>query len=135
MPQKDGKYENFPHIGKVVIEDNVSIHNNVCIDRGSLSNTIIGEGTKIDNFVHIAHSVKIGKHCLIVTHAAIGGSVEIGDNCFIGINVCIKEKVVIGNNVLIGMGSVVTKDIPDNVVAYGSPARVYDKKEVKYIHV
>lgn len=120
---KDGTLVKIPHRGNVVICKGVEIGSNVCIDRAVEGSTIIGEGTKIDNLVHIAHGVKIGKNCLIVAGAVIGGSCEIGDNCFIGINASIKNKVRVGNNVTIGMGAVVLKDVPDGETWAGNPAK------------
>jgi len=122
-----GSLVKMPHAGNVIIESKVEIGSNVCIDRAVVGSTVIGEGTKIDNLVHIAHGAKIGKNCLIVAGAVIGGSAEIGDNCFIGINASIKNKVKIGNNVTVGMGAVVTKDVPDGVTVVGNPARVFTK--------
>jgi UDP-3-O-[3-hydroxymyristoyl] glucosamine N-acyltransferase len=121
---KDGTLVKMPHKGNVIICKGVEIGSNVCIDRAVEGSTVIGEGTKIDNLVHIAHGVKIGKNCLIVAGTVIGGSCDIGDNCFIGINVSIKNKVRIGNNVTIGMGAVVLKDVPDNCTVVGNPARI-----------
>jgi len=89
------------------------------IDRAVNGYTFIGEGTKIDNLVHVAHGVKIGKHCLIVAGTVIGGSTEIGDRCFLGINCSIKNKVNIGNDVTIGMGAIVLSDVPDGTVVKG----------------
>jgi UDP-3-O-[3-hydroxymyristoyl] glucosamine N-acyltransferase len=117
--EEDGKLTNIPHRGHVIMGKDVRIHNNVCIDRGVLSPTIIGEGTVIDNLIHIAHNVQIGKNCLIVAGTVIGGSCVIGANCFIGINASIKNKVRIGNNVTIGMSAVITKDVPDGVTVIG----------------
>jgi UDP-3-O-[3-hydroxymyristoyl] glucosamine N-acyltransferase len=122
--EEDGTLIQMPHRGNVVIEENVEIGSNVCIDRAVEGSTIIGAGTKIDNLVHIAHGVKIGKNCLIVAGTVIGGSCEIGDNCFIGINASIKNKVRIGNNVTVGMGAVVLNDVPDNCTVVGNPARI-----------
>lgn len=120
--QKNGSLYKMPHRGNVVIEKNVSIGNNVCIDRAVNGSTVIGEGTKVDNLVHIAHGVKIGRNCLIVAGSVIGGSTEIGENCYLGIGAMIKNKLKIGNNVTIGMGAVVLHDVTDNSVMVGNPA-------------
>ena len=114
---------NFPHIGSVIIGNNVEIGANVCIDRGTLDNTIIGNGTKIDNLVHIAHNVIIGKNCMLVCHCGIGGSVEIGDNCWIGMGAQIRNGLKIGNNVTVGMGAIVVKNVPDGITVIGNPAK------------
>jgi len=113
----------FPHIGMVIIENNVEIHSNVCIDRGSLSNTIIRRNCKIDNLVHIAHNVEIGENTFVIANSMIGGSVKIGRNCWISPGSIIRDRIKIGDNVIIGMGSVVTKDVPSNEIWYGSPAK------------
>lgn len=114
-----GRLIKMPHAGRVVICEGVEIGSNTCIDRAVVGETFIGEGTKIDNCVHVAHGVKIGKHCLIVAGAVIGGSAEIGDRCFIGINASIKNKVKIGNDCIIGMGAIVLKDVPDGMTVKG----------------
>lgn len=120
---EQGEYEFMQHFGDVYIGDNVTIGSNTCIDRGAVEHTQIGNGTKIDNLVHIAHGVKIGDNCLIVAGTVICGSTEIGGNTYIGANVTIREHLKIGQNVYIGMGSVVTKDIPANEMWYGNPAK------------
>jgi UDP-3-O-[3-hydroxymyristoyl] glucosamine N-acyltransferase LpxD len=117
--EEDGSLFTIPHLGYVFIENGVEIGNCVAIDRGVIGATVIGAGSKIDNLVHVAHSVKIGRNCLIVAGSVIGGSAEIGDNCFLGINCSIKNKVKIGNNVTVGMGAVITKDVPDGVTVIG----------------
>lgn len=112
------------HTFTVIIEDDVEIGDNTVIHRGRWRDTIIGEGTKIDSLVHIAHNVHIGKHCLVVAGTVIGGSCTIGDNCFIGENVSIKQGVKIADHVTVGMGSVVLQDITQaNSTWIGSPAR------------
>lgn len=123
----EGVLERFPHIGGVVIEDDVEIGANTCVDRGTLSDTIIGEGTKIDNLVHIAHNVVIGKHCVIVALALIGGGVKIRDGAWIAPLACIRDGVVIGEQSIVGMGAVVTKDVDDHDVVIGVPARSIKK--------
>jgi UDP-3-O-[3-hydroxymyristoyl] glucosamine N-acyltransferase len=128
--QKDGTLYKMPHRGNVTIEKNVVIGNNVCIDRAVNGSTVIGEGTKIDNLVHVAHNVKIGKHCLIVAGTVIGGSTEIGDRCYIGIGSMIKNKVKIGNDVTIGMGAVVLNDVPDGTVIIGNPGHKLEKVKI-----
>lgn len=122
-PDEDGTLTQFPQIGGVIIEDNVEIGANTCVDKGALGDTIIREGAKIDNLVHVAHNVVIGKNCRIICLVGIGGSVEIGDSSFVGISASIKNQKKIGRNVVVGMGAVVTKDIPDNTTVIGNPAR------------
>jgi len=123
-----GKRVRFPHIGGVVIEDDVEIGANVSIDRGTLGNTIIGQGTKINNLCHIAHNVVIGRNCVITAGSCFGGSSRIGDGSWLAPGAIVRDGIKIGSNVTIGMGSVVTKDIDDNCVAYGVPARVIRRK-------
>lgn len=127
--------EKFPHIGGVNIGKNVEIGSNTSIDRGSLIDTQIGEGTKIDNLVHIAHNVRIGKHCEIIANAMIGGSVIIGDFTRIAPGAQIMNGIKIGNNVLVGLGAVVTNDIPDNTIVAGVPSREINefKRYLKFI--
>ncbi len=116
------KYEQFPHYGNVIIGNNVSIGNNTCIDRGSLSDTMIGDGVKIDNLVHIAHNVEIQEDTLVIAHAMIAGSVQIGKNCWIAPSSCIRNAITIGDDVTIGLASTVTKSISSNQTVMGSPA-------------
>jgi UDP-3-O-[3-hydroxymyristoyl] glucosamine N-acyltransferase len=118
-----GELEKFPQIGGVVIEDDVEIGSNVSIDRGSLANTIIGRGTKIDNLCHIAHNVVIGKHCVVIALSMIGGSTRIGDYSHVAPSASIMNKVELGKNVLVGLGAVVTKSVADNLVVKGVPAK------------
>lgn len=117
-----GEFELFPHLGGVIIEDNVDIGANTSIDRGTLANTEIGRGTKIDNLVHISHNVKIGKNCAIIAHAMIGGSTVIGDNSWVAPTTSIRDGLNIGKNTVVGLGAVVLKNIPDNEIWFGNPA-------------
>lgn len=119
---KDGTWIRFPQMGGVIIEDNVEIGANTVVDCGALEDTIIGVGTKIDNLVHVAHGVKIGKNCIIVACVQTGGSDQIGDNTWIGPNTSMLEGIKVGRNCMVGAGAVVTKDIPDNTTVTGNPA-------------
>ena len=119
-----GMLVRFPHTGGVCIHDHVEIGANVTVDRGTIHDTIIERGSKIDNLVHVAHNAKIGRNCSIVANSLIGGSCTIGENVSIAMTVTLREGIKIGSNSLIGMGSVVTKDVPENVVVYGNPAKI-----------
>ena len=122
------KYEkkkrfNFPHIGKVVIENNCQIGSLCTIDRGSLTDTVIGEYSSIDNQVQIAHNVKIGSFCVIASQVGIAGSTILGNNVLIGGQAGISDHLKIGNNVKIGGKSGVVSDIEDNKIVMGYPAK------------
>ena len=122
FPKKNNNIR-YPHIGMVIIGNNVEIGSNNTIDRGSLGNTIIGENTFLDNQVHIAHNVKIGKNCIITAQVGFAGSSEVGDNVSIGGQAGVSGHLKIGNNVQIGGGSGVLKNIPDNTKVMGYPAK------------
>ena len=122
FPNKN-KNIRYPHIGMVIIENNVEVGCNNTIDRGSLSNTIIGENCFLDNQVHIAHNVKIGKNCIITGQVGFAGSSTIGNNVMIGGQAGVSGHLKIGNNVKIGGGSGVIKNIPDNTKVMGYPAK------------
>lgn len=121
--EPNGSLIRFPHLKGVKISKNVEIGANTSIARGSLTDTTIGEGTKIDVLVHIGHNAVIGKNCIIVSGAVIGGSTKIGNCCWIGINASLKDRIEIGNNVIIGSGSSVISSIKDNDIVAGVPAR------------
>ena len=112
----------FPHIGKVLINDNVEIATGCTIDRGSIDDTSIGNNTYLDNQVHVAHNVKIGSNCMIAGQVGFAGSSTIGNNVSIGGQAGISGHLKIGNNVKIGGGSGVVKDIEDNQIVMGYPA-------------
>ena len=120
----EGNYNiRYPHIGAVIIGNNVEIGCNNTIDRGSLSNTVIGDGTFLDNQVHVAHNVKIGKNCIITAQVGFAGSSSLGNKVMIGGQAGISGHLVIGDNVKIGGGSGVIKNIPSNTKVMGYPAR------------
>lgn len=121
IPNKN-KNIRTPHIGRVLLEEGVEIGANSTIDRGSVSDTIIGKNTFLDNQVHVAHNVKIGNNCMIAGQVGFAGSCTIGDNVIIGGQAGISGHITIGNNVKIGGGSGVINDIKDNEKVMGYPA-------------
>tara|TARA_B100001057_G_scaffold491065_1_gene580544 strand:+ start:792 stop:1772 length:981 start_codon:yes stop_codon:yes gene_type:complete len=113
----------YPHIGFVIIEDNCEIGCKATIDRGSMSSTVIGKNTFLDNQIHIAHNVKLGSNSIIAGQVGIAGSTVIGNNVKIGGQAGISGHLKIGNNVEIGGGSGVIRDIPDNSKVMGYPSK------------
>jgi UDP-3-O-[3-hydroxymyristoyl] glucosamine N-acyltransferase len=111
------------HVGDVEIGNDVEIGANSCVDRGTFSNTKIGDGTKIDNHVQIAHNVQLGKGVILCGQAAVAGSATLGDYCVLGGKAAIADNMTIGNGVQVAGGAAVTADWPDGVVLGGHPAR------------
>lgn len=124
----NGNRFRFPQIGGVQIGDYVEIGANTCIDRGALSDTIISDYVKISNHCQIAHNVQIGKNTVITACAELSGSCVIGDNVWIGPNVSVRDRRKIGHNSLIGIGGVVVKNVPENEVWGGNPAKKLREK-------
>jgi len=122
FPNKENNYR-YPQIGVVIINDNSEIGCGSTIDRGSMSNTIIGKNTYLDNQIHIAHNVKIGDNCIIAGQVGFAGSSTLGNHVMIGGQAGVSGHLKIGNNVKIGGGSGVIKDITDNSKVMGYPAK------------
>ena len=122
FPDKENNFK-YPHIGIVIIEDSCEIGCGSTIDRGSLSNTVIGKNTYLDNQVHIAHNNKIGENCIIAGQVGFAGSSIIGKNVMIGGQAGISGHLNIGSNTQIGGGSGVIKDIPEGSKVMGYPAK------------
>ncbi len=120
---KNNKNFRYPHIGLVLIGDDCEIGCGSTIDRGSMSNTIIGKNTYLDNQIHIAHNVKIGENSILAGQVGIAGSSSIGNNVRIGGQAGISGHLKIGDNVEIGGGSGVIKDVPNNTKVMGYPAK------------
>ena len=118
----EGKHHKIPQIGIVRIEDDVEIGAGTTIDRAALGETVIGEGTKIDNLVQIGHNVKVGKHCLLVSQVGIAGSTELGDYVAVAGQSGFSGHLKIGNRVQVAAKSAVLDDVPDDTKVMGSPA-------------
>ncbi len=112
----------MPQVGHLVIHDDVEIGANAAIDRGALGATVIGPGTKIDNLVHVAHNVVLGRHCLIMGQVGFAGSTTLGDCCVVASQSGISGHLKLGNQVTIGAKSGVMRDIPDGGRVLGIPA-------------
>jgi acetyltransferase-like isoleucine patch superfamily enzyme len=110
------------HKGKVIISDNVGVGANTCIDKGLIRDTIIGQYVKIDNLVHIAHSVSIGQNSIITAGVIISGSVEIGENVWLSPGVVVLNGIRIGNNSYVGINSLVLRKVKENDKVFGIPA-------------
>ena len=122
VPSTNG-VRKIPHVGRCIIEDDVEIGANSTIDRGSIADTVIGAGSKLDNLVMIAHNVRLGRMCLIAAQSGIAGSTKLGDGCMIGGQVGVTGHLELGNNVKLGAGSGVMDNIPDGEMWSGAPAR------------
>lgn len=123
-------HEKIPHIGDVIIEDDVELGAGVTVDRAKIAHTKIGMGTKIDNLVQIAHNVTIGKNCIIVAQTGIAGSVKIGNNVIIGGQVGFVDHIEIGDNAIIASQSGLMKSVPPNAIVLGTPARPIKKAKM-----
>jgi UDP-3-O-[3-hydroxymyristoyl] glucosamine N-acyltransferase len=121
---EDGEPEKFPHLGGVLIEDDVEIGANTCIDRGTLGDTIIRQAAKIDNLVHIAHNVVVGRGAFIIAHAQVAGSVVIGDGAWIAPGANVINGITVGARSTVGIGAVVLSNVPDQAKVLGNPARL-----------
>ena len=117
-----GVHHKIPHIGNVIIEDDVEIGACSCVDRAKFGSTIIGAGTKIDNLVQIAHNVQVGKGCFLCAQVGIAGSTKLGDYVAVGGHVGVRDNVTIGNQVQCAAYAAIASDIPDGAVIAGVPA-------------
>jgi UDP-3-O-[3-hydroxymyristoyl] glucosamine N-acyltransferase len=109
-------------LGSVVIGDDVEVGANACIDRGTIADTVIGDGTKIDNMVQVGHNVRVGRHCLLCGQAGIAGSSVIGDRVVLGGQVGVADHVTIGSDVVVAGKSAVSSHVPPRSVMMGNPA-------------
>lgn len=125
---EDGNRFRFPQVGRLIIGDDVEVGANTCIDRGALSDTVIGDHTKINNLCHIAHNNKIGRNVVITGCVNVSGSNVIDDNVWIAPHACIRGFLHLGEKCIIGMGAIVTKDVPAGETWIGNPAHKMDRK-------
>jgi UDP-3-O-[3-hydroxymyristoyl] glucosamine N-acyltransferase len=116
-------HERVPQVGGCILEDDVEVGAGSCIDRGSLDDTVIGQGTKIDNLVHVAHNVRIGKHCLIMAGVGIAGSTRVGDGVVLAGQAGLAGHLEIGDGARIGAQAGVISSVPANASYSGYPAR------------
>ena len=130
-----GEHRKIPQIGNVVIEDNVEIGANVAIDRATVGQTRIGEGTKIDNLVQIAHNVQIGKRCLIVAQVGISGSTRVGKGAVLAGQVGIAGHITIGDGAVIAAQSGVMRDVAPGETLFGTPARSHRRQMKLHGHI
>ena len=123
----EGRYRKIPHIGTVIIEDDVEIGANSCVDRAKLGRTVVGRGTKIDNLVMVAHNVQIGENCIIVSQTGIAGSCELGDFVVLAGQCGISDHVTIGDQAMLGPQSGVPSgsDIQAKAKLMGAPIREF----------
>lgn len=122
-----GDWVRFPHVGRVVIESTVEIGSNVCIDRGALGETRIERGAKIDNLVHIAHNVVVGRGALVIANAMIAGSARIGANAWVAPSVSVLNQLDVGAGATLGIGAVVIRNVDPNATVVGNPAKPLDR--------
>ena len=120
--QSEGAHLKTPHLGKVIVEDDVEIGSNTCIDRARFEETKVGEGSKLDNLVQVGHNVRIGKNCLIVAQVGISGSVTMDDNVIVGGQAGFAGHLTVGKGAKIAGQSGITKDVEPGAFLKGNPA-------------
>jgi UDP-3-O-[3-hydroxymyristoyl] glucosamine N-acyltransferase len=120
---ESGEFIFIPHIGNVVIEDDVEVGNNTAIDRAVLGSTILRKNSKVDNLVHIAHGVEVGENSLVIANTMIAGSTTIGKNVWIAPSVSILNKVRVEDDAVLGMGAVVLKNVKTGQTIVGNPGK------------
>ena len=124
---RDGRHHKIPHLGTVLIEDDVEIGAGTTIDRARFDRTWIKKGTKIDNLVQVGHNVVIGENCMIVAMVGLCGSCCLGDNVTLAGKASINGHVKVGNNVMVGALAGVARDVPDGMWVSGFPAQKHEK--------
>ncbi|MFL5401402.1 MAG: UDP-3-O-(3-hydroxymyristoyl)glucosamine N-acyltransferase [Gemmatimonadales bacterium] len=116
-------HHRIPHVGHCIIGDEVEVGSHSCVDRGSIDDTVVGRGTKIDNLVHVGHNVHIGERCLIMAGVGIAGSTKIGNEVILAGHVGVTDHLVIGDRAKIAAKSAIFGDVPAGASFSGHPAR------------
>lgn len=133
VPTEDGSYNKIDQIGNVVIEDNVELGANTCVDRATMGSTIIHKGVKLDNLCQIAHNVSVGANTVMASQTGCAGSTKIGENCVFAGQVGVVGHISVGNRVTVAAQSGVTRNIGDDSLVLGSPAMPADKQRKVYV--
>jgi UDP-3-O-[3-hydroxymyristoyl] glucosamine N-acyltransferase len=118
-----GGHRRIPHVGGCILGDDVEVGSNTCVDRGSIDDTVLGNGTKLDNLVHVGHNVRLGERCLAMAGVGIAGSTRIGNDVILAGHVGVTDHLVLGSGVRVGAKSAVFGDIPSGATFSGHPAR------------
>lgn len=121
-PKSDGTFAKIPQLGNVIIEDNVEIGANTCVDRAKTDSTIVRSGVKLDNLIQVGHNVQIGSNTVMSAQVGIAGTTKIGSNCFVGGQVGFADHITVGDGCKIGSQSGLDKSVPDGEIRFGSPA-------------
>ena len=121
-PKADGTFAKIPQLGNVILEDNVEIGANTCVDRAKTDSTIVHSGVKLDNLIQLGHNVEVGANTVMSAQVGIAGTTKVGSNCFIAGQVGIADHVVVGDRVKIGSKSGIDKSVGDDEIRFGYPA-------------
>ena len=132
-PTGDGSYNKIDQIGNVVIEDDVEIGANTCVDRATMGSTTVHRGTKLDNLCQIAHNVTVGSNTVMAAQSAVAGSSKVGEGCVIAGQVGIVGHIAVGDHVTIAAQSGVTRSVADDSTVLGTPAMPADKMKKIYV--
>ena len=122
VPKEDGTFAKIPQLGNVIIEDNVELGANTCVDRAKTDSTIVRSGVKLDNLIQVGHNVEIGSNTVMSAQVGIAGTTKVGSNCFVGGQVGFADHITIGNGCKIGSQSGIDKNVPDGEIRFGTPA-------------
>ena len=124
-----GRHIKIRQVGNVVVGDDVEMGANCAVDRATFGSTTIGDGTKLDNMVHVAHNCRVGRHCILAAQVGISGSCEIGDHAILLGQVGVADHMKIGKRAIILAQSGIGEEVPDGTIWFGSPAQTRMQRE------